>query len=166
MYIHILDHHGEVQSVLNTRRKLSNFELADLLYTPHNPAYIKDRASGRASPEEFKGVGVLSTFKDLNKIPRFSTTGQIKTEHIPVQIRGQQLLDFLNNMTKKTSPINKAENLTSWTESTRPIKPQSATTEQISWAASLRLQGVTFRKVAELVGIPFGSLQKLLIARA
>ena len=155
MYLHILDRAGETQAVLNTRQKLSPLQVADLAHLIQNPRYTL-----KGIESEFQGVGVLSTFRDLNKITRFSS-GQIQTEHIPDQLRGEKLLSFLNKMTKLDALLDKAINLTSWTTATRPIKVSSVTQDQLSQAASLKEQGVSHRKMADMTGIPYGSLSKL-----
>ena len=155
MYLHILDRAGETQAVLNTRQKLSTVEVADLAYLIQNPNHTQG-----GSTSEFQGVGVLSTFRDLNKITRFSS-GQIQTEHIPGQLRGEALLSFLNKMAKLDALLDRAVNLTSWTAATRPTKTTSVTQEQLSQATSLKEQGVSHRKMADMTGIPYGSLSKL-----
>ena len=156
MYLHILDRAGETQAVLNTRQKLSPLQVADLAHLIQNPRYTL-----KGIESEFQGVGVLSTFRDLNKITRFSS-GQIQTEHIPGQLRGDALLAFLNKMTKLDALLDKALNLTSWTRETRPLKTTSVTQEQLSQATSLKEQGVSHRKMAGMTGIPYGSLSRLL----
>ena len=155
MYLHILDRAGKTHAVLNTRQKLSLLEVADLAYLIQNPNYTQG-----GSVSEFQGVGVLSTFKDLNKITRFAS-GQIQTEHIPRQLRGEALLSFLNKMTKLDAPLDRAINLTSWTTATRPIKTTSVTQQQLTQATSLKGQGVSHRKIASITGIPYGSISKL-----
>lgn len=178
-YLHILNHAGRTQAVLNTRQKITPRQRADLVYSLQNPTYPQemnayrvymslpgkpDRFTRRVYPEQFQGVGVLSNHKDLNKIPRFTDSGQIKKEDIPVQIRGEELFYYLDKMVHKDGPPHSPENLTPWTSLTCPRKASSVTQEQRSWAKDLREQGVTLRKVADMTGIPFGSLQKVLQA--
>jgi hypothetical protein len=157
MYLHILNHAGENQAVLNTRQKLTHSEVAVLAYLIQNSRYTL-----KGNESEFQGVGVLSTFRDLNKISRFSESGLIKVEHIPRQLRGEELLSFLNKMVTKVAPPERPENLTPWTEATRPIKISSVTQEQITRAVTLKEQGVSHRKLASITGIPYGSLSRLL----
>ena len=157
MYLHILNHAGEIQAVINTRHKLSLREVADLACQIQNPRFTL-----RGNESEFQGVGVLSTFKDLNKISRFSESGLIKMEHNPRQLRGEELLAFLNKMSTTLAPPTRPENLTPWSSSTCPIKVSSVAIEQITQAMKLKRQGVSYRKVASMTGIPFGSLQKVL----
>ena len=155
MYLHILDRACNTQAVINTRQSLTPSRVADLAYLIQNPNYTQG-----GSVSEFQGVGVLSTFKDLNKITRFSS-GQMQTEHIPRQLRGEALLAFLNSMTKKVKPPSCTQNLTPWTKATRPHKATSVTPEQITWATTLKGQEVGHRKIADMTGIPYGSLTKL-----
>ena len=158
MYLHILNHAGENQAVLNTRQKLTHSEVAVLAYLIQNPRYTL-----KGNESEFQGVGVLSTFRDLNKISRFSESGLIKVEHIPRQLRGEELLSFLNKMvTKVGAPKGLGQLTPPWSSSTNPIKASSVTQEQITWAVQLKEQGVSYRKVATTTGIPFGSLHKLM----
>lgn len=157
MYLHILNHAGETQAVMNTRQKLTHSEVAVLAYLIQNPRYTLD-----GTESEFQGVGVLSTFKDLNKISRFSESGLIKAEHIPRQLRGEELLAFLNKMVTKVAPPTRPENLTPWSSSTCPIKISSVTQEQITQALKLKEQGVSHRKLASMTGIPYGSLSRVL----
>jgi len=177
MYLHILNHAGETQAVMNTRKKLTLREVADLAYLIQNPRFTQelnlyraymdlkgppDRFTQRVAPEEFQGVGVLSTFKDLNKISRFSESGLIKVEHAPKQLRGEELLAFLNKMSNNVAPPSRPENLTPWTTATCPRKVSSVTQEQITQAVKLKEQGVSHRKLASMTGIPYGSLSKIL----
>ncbi|WP_333842204.1 hypothetical protein [Limnohabitans sp.] len=157
MNLHILNHAGESQAVLNTRQKLTLREVADLAYLIQNPRFTLNE-----NESEFLGVGVLSTFKDLNKISRFAESGLIKVEHTPRQLRGEELLTFLNKMSATAAPPTRPENLTPWSSSTCPIKVSSVAIEQITQAMRLKKQGVSYRKVASMTGIPFGSLQKVL----
>ena len=176
MYLHIIDRACKTRAVINTRKSLSPVEVADLAYLIQNPTFTKelqdyraymalpgvpDRQTRRVYPDEFQGVGVLSTFKDLNKITRFSS-GQMQTEHIPRQLRGDALLAFLNSMTKKAKPPKNMGKLASpWSSSTNPRKATSVTPEQITWATTLKGQEVGHRKIADMTGIPHGSLSKL-----
>ena len=173
MYLHILDRACNTRAVINTRKSLSTREVADLAYMIQNPTFteelqaykaymalpgVPDKQTRRVLPEEFQGVGVLSTFTDLNKIKRFSS-GDMQTEHIPKQLRGVALLAFLNTMLKNAKPAS--QNLTPWTKATRPCKVSSVTLEQITWAKTLKEQEVGHRKIADMTGIPYGSLTKL-----
>jgi hypothetical protein len=157
MYLHILDSFGATQAVLNTRQQISRLEVADLCYLIQNRNY---KHGGYQS--EFQGVGVLSTSKDLNKLPRFSN-GDIKTEHIPKRLRGESLFDFITKMVKKeVPPLSGLGTLASpWSPTTCPRKASSVTPEQLSQATSLRGQGVTHRKISQITGIPKGSVSKL-----
>jgi hypothetical protein len=157
MYLHILNHAGETQAVMNTRKKLTLREVADLAYLIQNPRFTL-----KGNESEFQGVGVLSTFRDLNKISRFSESGLIKAEHIPRQLRGDDLLAFLNKISNNVAPPSRPENLTPWTTATCPRKVSSVTQEQITQAVKLKEQGVSHRKLASMTGIPYGSLSKIL----
>ena len=157
MYLHVLNHAGETQAVLNTRQKLTLREVADLAYLIQNPRFTL-----KGNESEFQGVGVLSTFKDLNKISRFSESGLLKVEHTPKQLRGEDQLEFLNKMSTTVALPTRPENLTPWCSSNCPIKVSSVSLEQITQAVKLKEQGVSYRKVATMTGIPFGSLQKAL----
>jgi hypothetical protein len=157
MYLHILNHAGETQAVMNTRKKLTLREVADLAYLIQNPRFTL-----KGNESEFQGVGVLSTFKSLNKISRFSESSLIKMEHTPKQLRGEDLLAFLNKMSNKVAPPARPENLTPWSPSTCPIKVSLVTEHQITQAVKLKEQGVSHRKLASMTGIPYGSLSKIL----
>lgn len=157
MYLHILNHAGETKAVMNTRKKLTLREVADLAYLIRNPRFTLE-----GNESEFQGVGVLSRFKDLNKISRFSESGLIKMEHIPRQLRGEGLLAFLNKMSNSLAPPTRPENLTPWSSRTCPIKVSLVTHEQITQAVKLKEQGVSHRKLACMTGIPYGSLSKIL----
>jgi len=176
MYLHILDRACNTRAVINTRKSLSTREVADLAHMIQNPTFteelqaykaymalpgVPDKQTQRVLPDEFQGVGVLSTFTDLNKIKRF-TSGDMLTENIPKQLRGVALLTFLNTMSKQAKPPKNMGKLSSpWSTSTNPRKASSVTSEQITWAKTLKGQEVGHRKIADMTGIPYGSLTKL-----
>jgi hypothetical protein len=179
MYLHLLTHSGKTLKVLNTRQRLTTLERADMTCSLLNPTYAQemnahraymalpgkpDRFTRRVHPVECTGVGVLSTSKKLNQLSRFEGNGQIKASEIPTQLRGEVLLDYLDQMVGKSGPPCKAENLKSWVKGSCPVKVSSVTDEQVTWAKALKAQGVSLRKSSELTGIPLSSLHKLVTA--
>ena len=177
-YLHILNHAGATQAVLNTRQHITPETQASLVSSLQNPTFTQevisykaymassgtpDKFTTRGHPEEFQGVGILSSHSNLNKLPRFTDSGQIKKEDIPIQIRGKELFAYLEKMVKKVKPPTRTGNLTPWTQATRPSKISSVTPEQLSQAVTLKGQGVSHRKIAGMTAIPYGSLSKLLI---
>ena len=150
MYLHLLTHMGDTISVLNTRQPLTATDRADLVY----------------SLQVYDGVGVLSSHSNLDRLPRFIDSGQIKKEDVPIQLRGEELFAYLEAMVNKPAPKPQPGNLKPWTRSSCPIKVSSnpATAEQMTWAKDLLGQGLSWRKTAKKVGVPAGSLQKLLKA--
>lgn len=152
MYLHILDHAGHRLALLNTRKRLDHSEHAELV---------------SSLGDQFRGVGVLSAHANLNQLPRFAGSGEIKTEHIPKQLRGAAFNDYLAALTRIAAPITKTGNLApAWSSETCPRRVSKVTAEQRDSAAKLRGQGVTWRKVGEMVGLDQSTLRRAISARA
>ena len=176
MYLHILNKFGKTLTVLNTRQRLSLRERADLVYGHQNPLYFEQmealrvflalpgeqsRLVRRSPPDRFQGVGVLSPHKNLNAMPRFSGSGEIKVADIPKKLRGEELFDYLDTLTRIDGPEIKTGNLVpAWDGKTNPRRVSKVTAAQRELAATLRGQGVTWRKVGEIVGVNHSTLQQ------
>jgi hypothetical protein len=101
-------------------------------------------------------VGVLTRpGLDLNNLPRFAKTGEIKAYAIPKQLRGRQLSIYIHNLQKgrpqnanlKRTGLRKAPN---WTAQTRPNKPRTIADEVVERALELRAKDVIWREIARI----------------
>ena len=176
MYLHILDKAGKTVAILNTLQRLSHLERADLVWQHQNPRYFDQMEALRAflalpgetsplvrrsPPDRFQGVGVLSPHKNLNRLPRFTGSGEIKVADIPKKLRGEELFAFLDGLTKIGKPPEKSGSLQpAWDGKTNPRRTSKVTAAQRELASTLRSQGVTWRKVGAMVGVNHSTLQQ------
>jgi hypothetical protein len=116
-------------------------------------------------------VGVLTRpGLDLNNLPRFAKTGEIKGYAIPKQLRGHQLAVYIYNLQKgrpqnanlKRTGLRKAPN---WSAETRPNKPRKISDEVIERSLELRAQGVMWREIARITKTNFEGIRSAIKKR-
>lgn len=183
MYLHILDKYGHRVALINTRKGLSYDDAA--LLVPHivNRDYERRTAAHRdylalpgkpapygqpLPPDRFHGVGVLSAHSNLNALPRFTGSGEVKGADIPKQIRGQALIDYIGQLTQASGAERRAPSepprgggrrADAWTSETAPRRASKVSAAIKERAHELRARGISWRKLAAMVGINQSTLR-------